>query len=265
VPTIAENFANWNDPSRWIDDGNEWSQAWGSPATMWFGSILPRIAANLPAASLLEIACGHGRVTEYLLPHCERYVGVDLAPDCVATCERRFAGVAKASFRQVDGRTLAGIGDGSIDFAISWDSLVHAEQEAIEGYVRELMRVLRPGGTAFLHHSNLHDHVGADGVLSVENPHWRATSVSAALVRDWAARHGAQCLAQELVQWGTTAWNDCFTLLRRPLPGNGVVATRIVRHPGFDMELGFFRMVDATWRHSLAVVRGPQQPGSAAP
>ena len=100
MPTIAENFANWNDPKRWSDDGNEWSHAWGSSATMWFGSILPRIAANLPAASLLEIACGHGRVTEFLLPHCQRYVGVDLAPDCVATCERRFAGVGKSVKQQ---------------------------------------------------------------------------------------------------------------------------------------------------------------------
>ena len=252
MPTIAENFANWNDPKRWSDDGNEWSHAWGSSATMWFGSILPRIAANLPAASLLEIACGHGRVTEFLLPHCERYVGVDLAPDCVATCERRFAGVGKASFRQVDGRTLAGIGDDSVDFAISWDSLVHAEHDAVAGYVAELARVLRPGGTAFLHHSNLGEHTAADGTLTVENPHWRASSVSAERVRAWAAPHGLQVVAQELLQWGSPAWNDCFTLLRRPRPGDPAAALRVVRHPGFAFELEFFRNLDATWRQSLA-------------
>lgn len=256
MPTIAENLANWNDPSRWSDDGNEWSHAWGGTPTMWFGSILPRIAANLPAGCVLEIACGHGRVTEFLLAHCQRYVGVDLAPNCVALCAQRFADVRSASFVVTDGRTLAGVGDGEVDFAFSWDSLVHAEQEAVEGYVRELARVLRPGGTAFLHHSNLAEQVGADGRLQVENPHWRASTVSAARVRTWARQHGLHCLAQELLQWGSPVWNDCFTLLRRPSPGAVAVEPRIFQHPGFATELDFFRQLDATWRQSLRVAPG---------
>jgi hypothetical protein len=44
---------------------------------------------------------------------------------------------------------------GSVDFVFSFDSLVHADAPTLEAYLRELTRVLRPGGVAFLHHSNM--------------------------------------------------------------------------------------------------------------
>jgi hypothetical protein len=47
------------------------------------------------------------------------------------------------------------IENGSIDFAFSFDSLVHAESDVMSSYAHELARVLKPGGVAFLHHSNL--------------------------------------------------------------------------------------------------------------
>lgn len=251
MPSLADNLHSWDDPSNWVDGGNEWSHSWGSTATMWHGSILPRIAANLPAGRLLEIACGHGRVTAHLLGHCTSYVGIDLAPTCIATCRQRFAAATNATFLVGDGTSLAGIDDGSIDFVFSWDSLVHAELEAVGGYVRELARVLRPGGTAFLHHSNLAEFVDVGGRLTVENPHWRASSVSATVVRAVAAQHGVQTVAQEELQWGSPVWNDCFSLLRRPIVPGTTVVPRLFRHPGFAEELGFFRVVDETYRQSL--------------
>lgn len=251
MPSIADNQANWNDPRNWQDDGHEWSSSWGSTATMWHGSILPRIAANLPAENLLEIACGHGRVTERLLAHCYRYVGVDLAPTCIELCRQRFAARARATFAENDGKSLPGVADNSIDFAFSWDSLVHAELDAVDGYLAELARVLRFGGRAFLHHSNLAEFVDASGALTVENPHWRATSVSAERVRERAAQHGLQVVAQEVLQWGSAAFNDCFTLLQRPLRGAAPVTPRLLRHPGFTEELGYLRALDDTYRKSL--------------
>ncbi len=248
MPSIAENLANWNDPEHWQDDGDEWSESWGSSASMWFGSILPRIHPFLPTGHLLEIACGHGRVTAHLLGHCERYTGVDLAPTCVAVCKRRFAGVGKAAFSLCDGRTLPEVAEASVDFVCSWDSLVHAELDAVEGYLRELARVLRPGGTAFLHHSNLAACLAEAGGGVVPNPHWRASSVSAVIVQRLAAASGLACEAQEVLQWGGEVWNDCFTLLRRPARGEVVAPTRTIRHPSFALELEHFRRLDTLWR-----------------
>lgn len=250
MPSIAENLANWNDPEHWRDDGNEWSESWGSSASMWFGSILPRIHSHLPAGHLLEIACGHGRVTAHLLGHCERFTGIDLAPTCVDMCRQRFATVGKATFRVGDGHSLPGVADASVDFVCSWDSLVHAERDAVDGYVRELARVLRPGGAAFLHHSNLAACLAEAGGAEVPNPHWRASSVSAALVQELAAASGLVCEAQELLQWGGEVWNDCFTLLRRPDGGQVASATRTCRHPSFALELEHFRRLFGLWHES---------------
>lgn len=248
MPSIAENLANWNDPEHWRDDGDEWSESWGSSASMWFGSILPRIGANLPTGHLLEIACGHGRVTAHLLGHCERFTGVDLAPTCVEMCRERFAGIGKATFSLGNGRSLPEVAAASVDFVCSWDSLVHAELDAIEGYVHELGRVLRPGGAAFLHHSNLAACLAEAGGAALPNPHWRASSVSAEVVQRLAEAAGLHCEAQELVQWGGDVWNDCFTLLRRPQAGAAARPTRCSRHPAFALELEHFRRLDTVWR-----------------
>lgn len=45
--------------------------------------------------------------------------------------------------------------DDSIDLAFSFDSLVHAEQDVLAGYLSVFATKLKPGGTAVLHHSNL--------------------------------------------------------------------------------------------------------------
>ncbi len=252
MPSIADNLTNWDDARNWQQDGDEWSHSWGSSAALWHGTILPRIAACLPAGDMLEIACGHGRVTQYLLGHCVRYRGVDLAPSCVSICTQRFAGRSGASFERTDGSTLPGIAAASIDFACSWDSLVHAELDAVGGYVRELGRVLRPGGTAFLHHSTMLDHVDANGQLTVPNPHWRATSVSAAIVQARAIASGLQCVTQELVQWGSTTYSDCFTLLRRQDDTRvAECETHVLRHPAFHEELAHLQRLDRAYRQSL--------------
>ena len=50
--------------------------------------------------------------------------------------------------------------------------------DALESYLFELQRVLRPGGAAFLHHSNLADAL-RETENEVDNAHWRAASVGA--------------------------------------------------------------------------------------
>ena len=246
MPAIDKNLAMWSDPENWPEHGEGWSQTWGSSESMWHGSILPRIAPFLPAAHIVEIACGHGRVTRFLHAHCEHFVGVDLSPTCVEHCRQRFADVAHAEFHETDGSSIDRVTDSSIDFAFSWDSLVHADAKALGGYLIALARKLRPGGAAFLHHSNLGAYVDESGQPTVENPHWRDSGVSASLVRDLASGHGLVCRSQELVQWGAPIYNDCFSLLRRPLPGSAAPADpRVSEHPDMAAEMNHFRRLGA--------------------
>ncbi|MBL8754300.1 MAG: class I SAM-dependent methyltransferase [Planctomycetes bacterium] len=252
MPSIRENLSNWDDQGKWTQDGDEWSESWGSSATMWAGTIMPRIGACLPVRELVEIACGHGRVTQFLLPHCDRYRGFDLAPTCVAVCTERFADRRHATFAGTDGSSLPGIDAASVDFVVSWDSLVHAERDAMVGYVREIGRVLLPGGTAFLHHSTMADHVDPSGKLTVANPHWRGTTVSAGSVRADAEAAGLRVVVQELVAWGSPTLSDCFTLLHKPSGDSGPAREPVLlRNTAFNSELAYLSELDRSYRRAL--------------
>src|SRR5512141_1122144 len=111
MPTVEENARIWSEYN-WEAKGDEWSTQWGGSDSMWYASLLPRLRFFLPAAHILEIAPGHGRFTQYLLPHCRRYSGVDLVERCVRACRERFADQSKAAFFQNDGFSLDMIPDG---------------------------------------------------------------------------------------------------------------------------------------------------------
>jgi SAM-dependent methyltransferase len=155
VPSVDDNRVHWDSDVGWPHSGDAWSNLWGSPRAQWHGSILPRIYPFLPAPTILEIAMGMGRWTDFLLPSCERLIGVDLAEKCVEACRARFSSDPKAEFHRNDGRSIDMVEDQSVDFAFTFDSLVHADDTTLNSYVEELGRTLKADGVAFVHHSNL--------------------------------------------------------------------------------------------------------------
>jgi len=212
MASVAENQVMWQERCPWEGGGDEWSSAWGSTSTLWHATIFPRIQAFLPAKNILEIAPGFGRCTQYLESQAATLVGVDLTTKCIDACESRFAGKNHLTFEQNDGYSLPMIPDDSVDFVFSWDSLVHAEADVVRSYLLELSKKLHEGGTGFLHHSNLGSFLDAQGRLMISNPHWRGTTMSAKLFRDYCKEASLVCLAQETVAWGGVGLNDCFSL-----------------------------------------------------
>jgi len=244
MPSIEENLQHWDASTSWEQAGDEWSQAWGGTAALWRATLRPRLELLLPAGDVLEIAPGHGRVSRYLAPLSRRLVLVDLAPSCIAACRSRFADLDHLEYHVNDGRSLPGIASSSIDAVVSFDSLVHAGRDALAGYVPEIARVLRPGGRAFLHHSNLGDLKRETG-SEPENHHWRATDIGAADLRELAREAGIACVAQERIAWGGTLLNDCFTWLQKRSP---IVDTEVLDRPDFMQEAASACFLDALGR-----------------
>ena len=258
MPAVSDNRRKWAEHN-WEHGGHKWSPGGTEAGTemLWARSIWPRLAPHLPAATVLEIAPGFGRWTEYLLEHCERLIGVDLTPRCIEVCRERFAG-PRTSFEVNDGESLPMVADGSVDFAFSFDSLVHVEAPQIASYLAELARVLKPGAAAFLHHSNLNVYVGHGSNVPwwVPEPHWRARSVSARTFRMAARAAGLACLSQELINWiGRDAvvdryhipaaripLTDCLSIVMRPL-GDAPADTRMLCNRTFVDE----------WRQTLSL------------
>jgi len=241
MPSIAQNRTRW--VHDWQADGDEWSSGWGGTPALWHGTILPRIHPFVPARRILEIAPGHGRCTQYLVGLCRRLTVVDLVPECIEHCRRRFRGRRGIRYHVNDGKSLGMVRDGSVDFAFSWDSLVHAEGPVMRAYVTQLGRKLAPGGWAFLHHSNLAALLDEEGKAPFEYAHWRGRSVEAGKVREWAQGAGLGCRVQELVPWGgVDGFLDCFTLLRRPVDRRAShPETRIVENDSFSEEVAMCR------------------------
>jgi len=252
MPSIFENRQKWDGLYDWSLEGDEWSEYWGTAHAQWIGCLLPRVSPLLKGR-ILEIAPGHGRWTQFLLAHCTSLIGIDLAPSCVERCNKRFGQYPNLEFKVNDGLTFPMIEDRSIDFAFSFDSLVHAESDVMSSYASELARVLKAGGVAFLHHSNV-DAVRRRSVLyqvrrvkiwlsrlPFTNPYWRAASMSAEKMRKFVEDAGMMCLQQEIVPWGKS-WPlmvDCMSTIVNT-PG---VQCHVVRNPRFMEEAAAIKRI----------------------
>src|SRR3954463_5279292 len=155
MPDVDENLANWSTDWDWSQRGDEWSRWWGGTPALWHAAILPRIHSFVPTGTILEIAPGFGRWTQYLKDLADRLVIVDLTDECIAACRERFADSANIDYHVNDGRSLEMVEDGSVDFVFSFDSLVHVEDDVLTAYLNQLAAKLKPDGVGFFHHSNL--------------------------------------------------------------------------------------------------------------
>ncbi len=232
MPTIKQNQSVWN-AYNWDDAGEIWSSAWGGASMQWYGTILPRIYAFLHGPTILEIAPGFGRWTRFLKDYCNNLIVVDLSEKCIKACQERFAGCSHITYFVNNGKSLDMVPDGTIDFAFSFDSLVHAEDDVISAYVSQLSRKLKYDGAAFIHHSNLgqysnyyniystvkripkvHDLLTKWGIFHDDQWQWHACSMSAKKMRLYAEKNGLTCISQELITWNTRCFLiDCLSTI----------------------------------------------------
>ena len=255
MPTIEENRAAWGEIYHWPDAGEEWSKRWGSAHMQWYGSILPRISAFLPADTILEVAPGYGRWTAFLKDLCKRLIIVDLAERCIDRCRRRFADCSHIWYFVNDGKSLEMVVDGSIDFIFSFDSLVHADEDVLKAYTAEFAKKLRPNGVAFIHHSNLGEYIHRIeaearlskipkllgmlkrlGLREKLSDSSRASSMTAEKMATFAEEYNLQCVTQELVTWGSRfTLTDCLSTLV-PRGSRWSRQNRVLRNSGFVLE-----------------------------
>jgi ubiquinone/menaquinone biosynthesis C-methylase UbiE len=100
-------------------------------------------------ARALDFGCGLGRVTRPLAGHFGECVGVDISEGMVQQARRLNADVPGASFVVNAAGDLRRFDDQSFDLVYSVIVLQHVpDRDAIESYIAEFCRVLRPGGLA---------------------------------------------------------------------------------------------------------------------
>ena len=242
MPDLNWNATLWGADYDWPGAGDEWSAPWGGSEPQWFGSLYPRLHRRLPAANILEIAPGHGRWTRFLLPQCENYLGIDLNQSCVDACRARFEKTQHARFESNDGMTLAAAEDGAYDFIFSFDSLVHAEIDVFHSYIPEILRKLKPGGAAFIHHSNY----AAGQLPEGHHDHSRGASVSGAAVADIITASGGAVIVQEVITWIDAHLLDCLTVFGRQ-DGGHQQPPALLSNPHFGEEANLIARFQAPY------------------
>jgi 2-polyprenyl-3-methyl-5-hydroxy-6-metoxy-1,4-benzoquinol methylase len=111
---------------------------------------LASMGARPSGGSALDFGCGVGRLTQALAPHFERVLGVDIAPSMIEAAERLNAHGDRVAYVLNSRPDLATFGDATFDFVISYVTLQHIPEKEALGYVRELIRILKPGAIGVL-------------------------------------------------------------------------------------------------------------------
>jgi SAM-dependent methyltransferase len=120
-----------------------------------------------PDDVFVDIGCGQGRLAIGLVKRLDHlaYLGLDVSSESIAWCDRYITGRHPSyRFRYLDvvnarynptGSPIAEdfrfpVDTGSVDIVYMWGVVTNMEPEHLEAYAREIHRILRPGGRAFL-------------------------------------------------------------------------------------------------------------------
>jgi SAM-dependent methyltransferase len=207
-----------------------------------------------PRSTVLDVGSGYGRLALGLASqgsHTGRYVGFDILAKQVGWCRDVLSNAEpRLQFRHINARNARynpnGTVDpaavrfpapiGSVDVAAAFSVFTHLHRPTIEHYLRELRRVLRPGGVAVTTwllwdedrlHLVTNDRcpyplrfvLDADTRISDETDPLRAIAFRPSGVRAWAAAAGLEVVQLRQGSWDGATESDTFqdlVVLRRP-------------------------------------------------
>ncbi len=165
-----------------------------------------------PPDVILEIGCGVGRVGRVLAPLCREWVGADVSENMVAHTRRRLADLLNVRTVAVNGYDLGPVPDASVDLVYSTVVFMHLDEWERYRYVREAMRVLRPGGRLYVDNFNLlsdagwqlfEQHLALD---PLKRPTWSTKSSTPQELEAYLMRAGFADVRQKEVGMWIITW-----------------------------------------------------------
>jgi SAM-dependent methyltransferase len=119
-------------------------------------TILQLLGVEVAADDVaLDIGCGVGRLSRVLAGRAREVYALDVSEEMLARAREHHSALTNVHWVHGDGTSLGGVADASIDACLSHVVFQHIpDPEITYGYVREMGRVLKPGGWAAFQVSN---------------------------------------------------------------------------------------------------------------
>ena len=104
----------------------------------------------------LEIGCGPGRLLRPMSRHFAELHGIDVSDEMATLARSKLADLSNVQVHAASGSDLRLFSDEHFDFVYSYAVFQHIpSEEVVWSYLRETVRVLKPGGIARLHLNGL--------------------------------------------------------------------------------------------------------------
>jgi SAM-dependent methyltransferase len=108
-----------------------------------------------PAHQGLEIGPGGGRLTKLLLPRTDVLHVLEASGAMLQHLRGRFDREPGLRYHLGDGMTLPALPPRSLDYVIAFDVFVHFEPRLVFWYLRQIVPLLKAGGTGIIHYANV--------------------------------------------------------------------------------------------------------------
>lgn len=149
---------NWDDRARKnalhyiCSDRNDWDlESFFRSGEADYDSLaapyLSRLGFATERMSMIELGCGVGRVTRSFARRFASVTALDVSEEMLRRGRELHPEFENIVWTKVDGKTFGSVESNSMHFAFSYLVLQHIpSKDLVLGYVREMIRVLKPGG-----------------------------------------------------------------------------------------------------------------------
>lgn len=101
------------------------------------------VAEGYVRGDVLEVGCGEGRGVALLMGRAKSFTAVDKIEEALAELRKRYP---EGKFISMNIPPLGGLADNSYDCVVSFQVIEHIKNDSL--YLKEIYRVLKPGGIA---------------------------------------------------------------------------------------------------------------------
>ena len=155
-----------------MDYIDAWEDAYRTGKVNWHGKPYPLPELD-PGSQVLEVGCGNGKTLDAMARKDWRLVAIDVSPTAVEMSRKR---LPEVEFHVADVRALPFTGE-SFDAAFIFHIVGHLLIEGRSKAVKELARVVRPGGCVFFRCFSVEDMRFGQGTEVESGTYQRGTGI----------------------------------------------------------------------------------------